>query len=98
MYQLSVPKSIDAGWPLQKLPLYSKNAQQTTSELKSENIHLHDGWSGGVITPPSVDTTSVGYRNGSCPVAEKASRELLSLPLHPTMPESQAGVLVDRLA
>jgi dTDP-4-amino-4,6-dideoxygalactose transaminase len=40
---------------------------------------------------------SLGQREGSCPNAEKASREILSLPLYPTLPEPHIGRVADAI-
>jgi UDP-4-amino-4,6-dideoxy-N-acetyl-beta-L-altrosamine transaminase len=39
----------------------------------------------------------MGYRAGACPVAERAYRELISLPLHPSMSDTDVDRVVDEL-
>jgi len=69
--------------PLQKFPMFTKNARKIRTELKRQNIHLDDGWTGCVVCPASVDVDEAGYRKGSDPRAEEACEEILSLPTHP---------------
>lgn len=89
--------SIRADLPLQKFPLFFPNAEEIRRKLKTKNIHLHDGWTGCVICPKSVEAETVGYRNGQDPTAEECGEQILSLPTHPTMRLGDAEYLVDAL-
>lgn len=86
-----------AGMPLQKFPLFVKNANGIRAHLKSHNIHLDDGWTGCVVCPETVDLPATGYEPGSDPEAEAACEMILSLPTHPTMSLKQAKTLADLL-
>jgi len=84
--------------PLQKFPLFVKNADGIRAALKKRNIHLNDGWTGCVICPEGVDMDEAHYIPGSDPEAEAACEKILSLPTHPTMSRKQAEELVEKLA
>jgi dTDP-4-amino-4,6-dideoxygalactose transaminase len=71
--------------PLQKFPLFTKNAEGIRQTLKKQNIYLHDGWTGCVICPANADCDAVGYKDGDDPKADMAGEQILSLPTHPTM-------------
>jgi dTDP-4-amino-4,6-dideoxygalactose transaminase len=96
MKQASIeyPKSITTEMPLQKFPIFVKNAASIRSQLKKKNIHLDDGWTGCVVCPASSNIASAGYVPGSDPDAENASTMILSLPTHPTMTEKLAEELL----
>ncbi len=83
--------------PLQKFPLFVRNANAKREVLKRENIHLDDGWTGCVICPDSVRLDATGYASGSDPIAESVSMHILSLPTHPTMSLSAAQTLAQRI-
>lgn len=69
-------------------------ADSLRTSLKSQNIHLEDGWSGAVVNPRSVNQEEAGYQEGSCPHAEEIARSILPLPTHPTTSYGQiVGVL-----
>ncbi len=85
------------GLPLQKFPLFVRNADVIRAQLKAQNIHLQDGWTGCVICPDSADANASGYVAGCDPTAEAVSTSILSLPTHPTMSERQAMRLVAAL-
>ncbi len=89
-----VPSAINANLPLQKFPIFTENADAIRLRLKHQNIHLSDGWSDAAVCPRSVNQEAAGYRNGSCPHAEHAARQILSLPTHPTMTKRQASRLI----
>ncbi|OIO53044.1 hypothetical protein AUJ46_06035 [Candidatus Peregrinibacteria bacterium CG1_02_54_53] len=91
------PKAIHPDLPLQKFPLFMKNAEGIRRALKKQNIHLQDGWSGCTICPPGSPQESVCYTPASNPVAESSATMILSLPTHPTMTEGQAHALAERL-
>ncbi len=94
---ISVLQGVKSTLPLQKFPLFVKNASGIRAELKKQNIHLDDGWTGCVICPASTEMESMNYTEGSDPEAEKASQMILSLPTHPTMSLEQAKRLIEKL-
>ncbi len=79
--------------PMQKFPLFVSNASHVRAELRRQNIHLDDGWTGCVICPDTVEPHDAGYEEKMDPVAEKACLQILSLPTHPTMTMMQAQKL-----
>ncbi len=83
--------------PLQKYPLFTKNADRIRAALKNQNVYLDDGWTGCVVCPASSDLAASGYEPGSDPDAEAACEMILSLPTHPTMSLKQAERLVNLL-
>lgn len=84
--------------PLQKFPLFVKNADGIRAALKKQNVHLNDGWTGCVICPEGVDMDEAHYVPGSNPEAEAACEKILSLPTHPTMTLEQAHSLIETLS
>ncbi|MDD5623115.1 MAG: aminotransferase class I/II-fold pyridoxal phosphate-dependent enzyme [Candidatus Peribacteraceae bacterium] len=94
----SIPAAITPVLPLQKLPLFTRNADGIRHELRKRNIHLDDGWTGCVICPPSVDLDPTNYVPGADPTAEAACKKILSLPTHPTMTMEQARTLIAALS
>ncbi len=88
---------IDTTLPLQKYPLFTPNAEGIRQKLKHQNIHLHDGWTGCVLLPSSVNPADFNYRDGEDPRAELVGQQILSLPTHPTMTLDQAKRLVEIL-
>lgn len=69
--------------PLQKFPLFVKEAEKIRRALKRQRIFLDDGWTVCVVCPPGVSVPDAGYRLGEDPEAEAACEEILSLPTHP---------------
>ncbi|MDD5751225.1 MAG: aminotransferase class I/II-fold pyridoxal phosphate-dependent enzyme [Candidatus Peribacteraceae bacterium] len=84
--------------PLQKFPLFMKNADGIRAALKKRNIHLNDGWTGCIICPEGVDMNEAHYTPGSDPEAEAACEKILALPTHPTMTLGQAHSLIETLS
>ncbi|MDD5103945.1 MAG: aminotransferase class I/II-fold pyridoxal phosphate-dependent enzyme [Candidatus Peribacteraceae bacterium] len=96
-HRWTFPKAIHPDLPLQKFPLFTKNAEGIRRSLKKQNIHLQDGWSGCTICPPGSPMEEASYRPGSDPRAESSAQQILNLPTHPTMTKEQARMLVDKL-
>lgn len=86
-----------ADLPLQKFPMFVPSAEEIRKTLRKDNMHLDDGWTGCVICPDDVSLSDAGYQWGSDPKAEEASRQILSLPTHPTMTLIEAERLTRRL-
>lgn len=80
--------------PLQKFPMFVEAAERIRQSLKKHNIHLHDGWTGCVLCPASVDPALLGYRDGDDPRAEEACEQILSLPTHPGTTTADARSLL----
>ena len=91
------PAAITADLPLQKFPMFADNADVVRTDLKKKNIYLDDGWTGATVCPRAVDQIGAGYAAGSCPIAERIAKTVLSLPTHPTMTEKQAERLIAEL-
>ncbi|HLD64169.1 MAG TPA: aminotransferase class I/II-fold pyridoxal phosphate-dependent enzyme [Candidatus Peribacteraceae bacterium] len=93
-YRRAFPDALADSPAPQKMPLLLRNADEIVAALKRHEIYLDDGWRGAVVNPPSSDQERMGYTKGSCPVAERVAREVLSLPTHPTMTEQDADRLI----
>lgn len=98
--EASIPvlSGIKRDLPLQKFPIFVKNAAGIRRALRRQNIHLNDGWTGCVICPADIDLAASNYIPGSDPEAEAACEMILSLPTHPTMTLAQAKYLVKELS
>lgn len=94
----NVVAGVDPHLPMQKFPLLVQDADAIRKKLKRYNIHLDDGWTGASVCPRTVSQEAAGYIPGSCPKAERLASQLLTLPTHPTMTESQAHQLIGILA
>lgn len=93
-----MPSGVDEHLPMQKFPLLVQDADAIRKKLKRYNIHLDDGWTGASVCPRTISQEAAGYIPSSCPKAERLSGQLLTLPTHPTMTESQAHQLIGILA
>jgi dTDP-4-amino-4,6-dideoxygalactose transaminase len=83
--------------PLQKFPMFARDAQGIRKTLKRRNIHLNDGWTSCVVCPPGVQIDAARYEWGMDPEAEAACEQILSLPTHPAMTIAQAQELMATL-
>jgi len=88
---------IKSDLPLQKFPIFTKEADGIRANLKKKNIHLSDGWDGCVVCPAGIDLDPTNYTPGSDPEAEAACEKILSLPTHPTMSLKQSNRLTKLL-
>ncbi|MDP7646368.1 MAG: aminotransferase class I/II-fold pyridoxal phosphate-dependent enzyme [Candidatus Peribacteraceae bacterium] len=89
---------IKSNYPLQKFPLFIKDADDIRAIFKKKNIHLSDGWDGCVVCPAGIDLDPTNYTPGSDPEAEAACEKILNLPTHPTMTIGQCKKLILKLA
>ncbi len=89
--------SINGELPLQKFPMFHKNAAHIIQSLKRYGVYLEDGWTSCFICPTSVDPKDAQYIAGSDPKAEEVGEMIFSLPTHPTMTVAQARILVSAL-
>jgi len=65
-----------------KYPVTVLNPGNFISEARKRGIYLNDGWSGSPIVPPSTSLEDLCYVKSSCPLAEEASKRMVSLPTH----------------
>jgi len=91
------PKSIESSMPLQKFPIFVKNAETVRQALMKKKIFLHDGWNTCVICPESVDIDVCGYAHGQAPAAEDLSLQILNLPTHGLTTMKDAARLLEEL-
>jgi len=90
-YQWPVVRGVDTAPALQKYPLLLEGAQHIRAALKKQHIYLDDGWNNHVVNPRSVNEQAIDYTPGRCPHAETIARQILSLPVHPTMTVAEAA-------
>ncbi|MDO8581917.1 MAG: aminotransferase class I/II-fold pyridoxal phosphate-dependent enzyme [bacterium] len=65
------------------------NAHAILKTARKQGLYLGD-WYTSVIAPADTDLTAMCYTPGSCPRAERLSREVLNLPTHITVYETSA--------
>jgi perosamine synthetase len=96
-YHWDIPGSISPDFPLQKFPILTEDADAMRIALKKHNIYLDDGWTGSAVCPRSVQLSTTGYSEGSCPKAEEIAASIVTLPTHITMTMTQAKRLISHL-
>ncbi len=89
-------KPIFSQWPektkpvFMRFPILVKNREGLLKRLKKESIYLEDGWADSVIVPKKSILKNFGYQIGSCPNAEKISKNIVNLPTNIHVPEKAA--------
>jgi dTDP-4-amino-4,6-dideoxygalactose transaminase len=88
-----------AGWPpaprpdgtaLLRYPLQVANKQQLLERAREAHVEM-GSWFESPLHPVELDKHArFGYAEGQCPRAELAARQLVNLPLHPRVSESEA--------
>lgn len=71
-----------------RFPVLFARRDDLLEYLRKRNIYAGK-WFSEIIDPKDTDIRKVGYRKGSCDLAEKLSAEILNLPLYPAMTERQ---------
>lgn len=66
-------------------------------ELSKNGIFLNDGWRGKPIVPPDTDQEKMGYKYGSCPIAEKIVKNILNLPTNIQVSEKEAKRICQKI-
>src|SRR3989344_4075939 len=64
--------------------------------MRKKGVYLEE-WYNPVIAPPGVDFAALSYREGSCPQAEQASREVVNLPTHFAFTKDDAKRIVESI-
>jgi len=76
--QIYYPRNIE-GLPLLRFPLLVQNPHMLHKQAHKEGILLGD-WYNTVIAPKDTNISKMGYIAGSCPNAERLSKESINLP------------------
>ena len=97
----------EAGWEVSDTPEYMDpvlvrypirvaDKARATGEAPKHLIELGT-WFECPLHPIETPLEQYGYHRGSCPVAEKAAREVVNLPMHPRATEATARRTVEFL-
>jgi len=70
--------------PLLRVPYLSPNKSIIIEKAKKDLIYLGD-WYSRAIDPESISLSALKYKSKSCPIAEKVSKEIINLPVNPTL-------------
>ena len=65
-----------------RYPIFLENSDRVLKKFKEKNIYIDDGWRKSIIVPQGTDEIKMGYRKGSCPVAEEVADQIVNLPTH----------------
>lgn len=77
--KIKVKSSIPKDAVLSRFPLLVENRDAVVEKAAQKNIFLGT-WYNQPVGPKQLDMSKVGYRVGSCPVAEKVCRSIINLP------------------
>jgi dTDP-4-amino-4,6-dideoxygalactose transaminase len=97
-----------AGLPVLKVPRYAdpillrypvrvRNKDRVLAEARRRWIELGDWYKHPVDRPEGSVAADFGYRTGMCPEGERASREVVTLPMHTRVTEAIARKSVNFL-
>lgn len=95
---------VEAGWParpvppesdpvLVRYPLRVANKRELLTEALRHNLEI-GSWFESPLHPEETPLLKYHYQPGQCPVAERACREVVNLPLHPNVNASTVGRIV----
>jgi len=96
----------EKGWPIRqydksvmdpvmvRYPVRVKEKNEVLAEAARAGIEL-GSWFESPLHPIETPLEAYDYRNGMCPEAEKASREVVNLPVHPRVSEKTVRRTVD---
>lgn len=65
-----------------RFPLLTDKSSLIISELRKSSVFLNDGWRETIVVPPKTLQEKMGYEKGECRLAEKVSKNIVSLPTH----------------
>ncbi len=77
-----------------RFPVKHLNAHDIIKKAWSKNLLIGD-WYTSLVAPDDTDLGKVGYKFGSCPKAEKLSKQTLNLPTHINISLNQAQKVID---
>ncbi|MDB4871645.1 MAG: DegT/DnrJ/EryC1/StrS aminotransferase [Gemmatimonadales bacterium] len=81
-----------------KFPVYVGNKGQLIERARRDHIELYDMFVTPIHPLPPGDWARVGYRTGSCPIAESLSAQIVSIPMHARMTAGRMGRILEYLA
>jgi len=96
----------EKGWPIRqydksvmdpvmvRYPVRVRKKDEVLAEAARAGIEL-GSWFESPLHPIETPLEAYDYRNGMCPEAEKASREVVNLPVHPRVSEKTVRRTVD---
>ena len=70
-----------ADMPILRFPLRVANKDEALAKAADYGVEI-GSWFECPLHPKETDQAAFGYRDGDCPVAEKAAREVVNLPTH----------------
>ncbi|MFN4213079.1 MAG: DegT/DnrJ/EryC1/StrS family aminotransferase, partial [Microgenomates group bacterium] len=74
--------------PLIRFPVLVESREQIIKKLAKYNIFLGK-WYEQVVAPKALDLKRVGYKQGSCPAAEKICQQIINLPTNVKIKEAE---------
>lgn len=80
-WRLEIPRR---GHIYLRYPVRHPNAHQIISQARKKGILLGD-WYDSVVAPSDTNLDAMGYKKGSCPVAETLARQTFNLPTNPNL-------------
>lgn len=90
-------KTVENGHIYLRYPLQHKKAHNIIQALRKRGILVGD-WYDSPVAPADSDLKAMGYREGTCPVAERLATQTFNLPTNPTLSIKQAEQLVNIVA
>ena len=80
---VTVPPELDAGHVYHLFPVLASSRDQLQVDLRSRGVETLVHYPIPIPRQPAL----AAYASGSCPVAAQVTREVLSLPLYPSLPD-----------
>ncbi|MDO8559574.1 MAG: DegT/DnrJ/EryC1/StrS family aminotransferase [bacterium] len=76
-----------------RFPLRVRDPKRIMNTARAANIYLGD-WYHPVVAPLGVVLSAIGYREGSCPQAERAAAMVVNLPTHQRVSAQDAARVI----
>lgn len=87
---------VPEGLPLLRYPVRVANKQEVLAKAKKHHMEI-GSWFEIPLHPEGTRMEEFGYRDGMCPEADRASREVVNLPTHLKVDETTAAKTLDFL-
>jgi len=84
------PRTMETDRIYMRYSVFVENSDEVLKKFKKQGIYLNDGWRKTVVVPIGTDLEKMGYKKGSCPVAEEVANKILNLPTHINISKEQA--------